>query len=379
MKRRGAAGSRETLPKGAGGIGTAHAVAALQHAIHRYFIWLILSSYVLAAVFPGLGLYFRSAELGAVSLPQGKIAVSLPPLMLAFLLFNAGLGVRTAELSSLLRKPGLLLAGAATNVAAPLAFIASVSLLLASWSNADETQRILAGLALVASMPIAGTSTAWAQNANGNLALSLGLILLSTLCSPILSPLALHAAGFLTTGDYSEDLHELAQSSAGSFLGVWVILPSLLGIATHKLLGERRAASLSPYMKIINSVVLLLLNYSNASLSLPSLVAQPDFDYLAVMVGVVVALCFSMFAAGYLLSRAFRTERAAMASLMFGLGMNNNGAGLVLASLELTDHPGVMLPIICYNLVQHFGASLADRLIARGGFSRPHEERAQTE
>jgi BASS family bile acid:Na+ symporter len=122
-------------------------------------------------------------------------------------------------------------------------------------------------------------------------------------------------------------------------------------------------------VKLANSVVLLLLNYSNASLSLPSLLARPDFDYLAVMLTIVIVLCLSMFAAGYLLSRTFRAERGAMASLMFGLGMNNNGAGLVLASLELTDHAGVMLPIICYNLVQHFAASLADRLIAKGALA----------
>jgi BASS family bile acid:Na+ symporter len=45
---------------------------------------------------------------------------------------------------------------------------------------------------------------------------------------------------------------------------------------------------------------------------------------------------------------------------MFGLGMNNNGAGLVLASLELADDPGVMLPVIFYNLIQHLVASLVD-------------------
>jgi hypothetical protein len=31
---------------------------------------------------------------------------------------------------------------------------------------------------------------------------------------------------------------------------------------------------------------------------------------------------------------------------MFGLGMNNNGAGLALASMTLAAHPRVMLPII---------------------------------
>lgn len=41
---------------------------------------------------------------------------------------------------------------------------------------------------------------------------------------------------------------------------------------------------------------------------------------------------------------------------MYGLGMNNNGTGLVLASLALADHPRVMLPIIFYNLIQHLVA-----------------------
>ena len=45
---------------------------------------------------------------------------------------------------------------------------------------------------------------------------------------------------------------------------------------------------------------------------------------------------------------------------MFGLGMNNNGTGLVLASMALADHPRVLLPIIFYNLVQHLVAGCVD-------------------
>ena len=40
--------------------------------------------------------------------------------------------------------------------------------------------------------------------------------------------------------------------------------------------------------------------------------------------------------------------------------MNNNGAGLVLASMALADHPQVMLPVIFYNLAQHLIASIVD-------------------
>src|SRR3984893_17464838 len=190
--------------------------------------------------YPSLGVRIRSIELGSIDAWRTRITFSLPPAMLAFLLFNAGLGVRTKELAGLLRNPSLLLVGALGNLFVPLAFVVGVNITMKLWHNSDEVQQLLTGLALVASMPIAGASTAWAQNANGNLAMSLGLILLTTLCSPVLTPIVLDTVGFVTTGDYSEDLHELAANGAGGFLAAWVILPSLLG------------------------------NYSNASINLPS-------------------------------------------------------------------------------------------------------------
>jgi BASS family bile acid:Na+ symporter len=72
-----------------------------------------------------------------------------------------------------------------------------------------------------------------------------------------------------------------------------------------------------------------------------------------------------MFAAGYGLARALDATRADTASMMFGLGMNNNGTALVLASTALAEHPQVMLPVILYNLVQHFAASIVDRAASR--------------
>ena len=59
-----------------------------------------------------------------------------------------------------------------------MTFVFVVSYALRLWHNGDETQNILVGLALVASMPIAGSSTAWLQNADGDLTISLRLIIL---------------------------------------------------------------------------------------------------------------------------------------------------------------------------------------------------------
>lgn len=332
----------------------------LAHFIHHYFIWMIVSSYFVAALLPGFGIWIREVDLGSVILLQDKIDVSLPPLMLSLLLFNAGLGVKHQELAQLAHKPQLLLAGLAGNLITPLSFIMGVSLAMALWHNPEEVQHILVGLALVAAMPIAGASTAWAQNANGNLALSLGLVLSTTLLSPLLTPLILHAVGFVTTGDYSEDLHEIAADGVVSFLGVWVVMPSLLGLLMQRIMGERRLASAKSVIKLVNYIILLVLNYSNASLSLPQALSKPDVDFLAVLLAIVVMLCLSAFATGYLVARIFRAGRMNTVSLMFGLGMNNNGTGLVLVSVALSDHPEVMLPIIFYNLVQHLIASLVD-------------------
>jgi BASS family bile acid:Na+ symporter len=341
-------------------------VAGYEHAIRRNLIWIIALSYVMAGVLPGLGLALRSLDLGHVNLFHFRISFLLPPLMLGLLLFNGGLGVKADDLKHVVKRPIILLGGGFANVAVPLAFIVAASIALRLWHNPEESQQILVGLAIVASMPIAGASTAWAQNADGNLALSIGLVLLTTALSPLLTPAVLHAAGFLTTGDYSEDLHEIASKGAVSFIGVWVLLPSLLGVLSRILLSDASMMAATPYLKLTNYATLVLLNYSSASLALPAIISQPDPDFMAAMIVIVLALCAAAFGSGYFLARLCHAGEKDRASLTFGLGMNNNGAGLVLASTLLTDHPEVMLPVIFYTLVQHLMASFVDFSLFRG-------------
>jgi bile acid:Na+ symporter, BASS family len=337
----------------------------LSHLVHKRFLWLMIASYGVAAVLPALGLWIRDVRLGEVTLLGGKTTISLSMMMLASLLLNAGLGVKLSEVRKILGKPRLLGTGLAANLFVPIAFILVVTRGMAGWHNADEVQNILVGLALVASMPIAGSSTAWTQNADGELALSLGMVLFSTLLSPITTPLALHSVGLMATGDYAEDLHELAAGGTGMFLAVCVLGPSLVGIGIRHVVGEGPISAVKAPLKLINSAILLLLNYSNASVSLPQAVTDPDPDFLVLTVGVVVGLCILAFTAGWLIARFQKATASQRTALMFGLGMNNNGTGLVLASMSLADHPRVMLPIIFYNLVQHLIAGIVDRHICQ--------------
>jgi len=233
------------------------------------------------------------------------------------------------------------------------------------WHNSDEVQNLLVGLAFIIAMPIAGSSAAWAQNANGNLGLSLGLILLSTVLSPLTTPIVMLIFSFMTQGDYAEDLQEMARQGTNAFLCLTVVFPSLAGMAFHYIAGEKRTAQIKPLLKLTNFIVLLLLNYSNASTSLPQVVAHPDWDLLVLILLTTTLICTVAFFAGWLVAKVFKTDQSDKAALMFSLGMNNNGTGLVLAATALADHPAVMLPMIFYTLVQQVIAAIIDLKLFR--------------
>jgi BASS family bile acid:Na+ symporter len=278
------------------------------------------------------------------------------------LLGNAGLGIHIHQFRNLLRTPQVLLVGLLANSIVPVAFALCVGVVVRWWHNSDEAECLLIGLGLVAAMPVAGSSTAWSQNANGNVALSVGLVFFSTLFSPWTTPLALHSVSLMTMGGYATALNELAFSIAIPFLLLCVLFPVILGAVLQRALGEVRVASVQPHLKLTNSLILLLLNYSNASISLPSTFADPDWDFLALTMAVITSLCALAFSTGWWVGRCLRVGQAERIALAFGLGMNNNGTGLVLASLVLSDYPRVMLPIICYNLTQHLAAGVMNRL-----------------
>jgi len=338
---------------------------SISHFLHRHLLWFLIAAYVIAVILPVPGLWIRDVSFGEISIFQQRTSASLLMVMLAMLMFNAGLGLKSSDLADLMQKKYLLLAGLAANLIIPIIYIYGMTIAMRLWYEPFEVQYILVGLALVAAMPIAGSSTTWVQNSNGNLALSLGLVFFSIILSPIVTPVTFNIFSEMASEEYEKVLQGLAAYGSGSFLGVWVVLPSLLGIATRLMISKDWQTRGVPYLKLINAIVLLLLNYSNASVSLPQAMAERDFDFLAITLLITTGLCLTLFAAGHGLGRFFKLNRAEELSLMFGLGMNNNGTGLVLASLVLSSYPNIMVPIIFYNLVQHVVAGAVYEVMSR--------------
>src|SRR5262249_11515534 len=109
---------------------------AVAEYVHHRLLAFLGAAYVLAAFFPQLALWIpgvRLASVGGQALPH----VTLPSLLLAFLLLNAGLGVRPDRLRRLLFRPGVLLAGVAANLALPVLFILGTAGTMSLWHNPE--------------------------------------------------------------------------------------------------------------------------------------------------------------------------------------------------------------------------------------------------
>jgi BASS family bile acid:Na+ symporter len=328
----------------------------------RHFLPLLLAAYSLAVVVPDAGVWLFTRPLGTVAVGGAAVRVTPPVILLAVLLWNAGLGTPTGQLRHLARRPWVLATGLAANLVFPVLFIACLAGVLRAWADPGDLTALLVGLGVVASMPIAGSATAWSKKADGDTALSLGLVLGSTLLGPFTTPAVLFVVGRILAGDDAVALRDLAAGGGGAFLLVAVLVPTLAGLLTRRLapwLPERHA----PALKVLNAAVLLLLVYAGAAAALDATLGKTSPDFLAAILGVAVSFCGVAFAAGWLVGKL--TGPGERTALLFGLGMSNNGSGLALAATALSGRPQVLLLIAGYNLVQHLVAGGVDAVRAR--------------
>ncbi|MGI5335998.1 bile acid:sodium symporter family protein [Streptomyces sp. CA-181903] len=331
-------------------------------AAQRWLLGLMLACYVLAGVLPAPGEALRAAALPA---PVGSGELTVPMVLLAVMLFNAGLGVRLAELRVVVRRPVRLVFGVAVNALLPLLVLPLVALALRVWPDQAEAEGLVVGLMLVLAMPIAGGAASWGQNAGGNVPLVVAMVIGSTLLSPLTVPLGMHVAGGLVGPggagalDDTTKVDVIARTGAGVFTLVSVVLPCLLGVLVRMLLGEERVRRVLPAVKAVNLVNILLLCYINAAGALGQALAHPDPDLLVLALVLSGAVCCLAFYCGRWLSCWTRCDRPDGISLTFATGMNNSSAAAVLAACWFSHRPEVLLPILSYSLLQKIVAGAA--------------------
>ena len=351
-------------PSPTGGSDVASGRASLWAAwLHRHFLWFLIGSYALAAVWPRMGLAIRNVTIVD---PSGR-EVHAPMLLLALLLFCAAAVIRWSEFRDLWVKPSVMFLGLAAAWAGPAVFVAVLAPLIMRTGDPESAGGVLVGLALVAAMPVANSSAGWSQNAGGNVALSLAMITLSILLSPIMAPQMLQLMGFVLSDQVTQQIESVVARFSGAEFILWVILPSLAGAAVGSWAGPERIAKVRMWIRLITLIDLLLLNYANAALAMPKVVATETL--LSVTVPMITAAAVSLLGVllAIALARYTSMSGSSRIAMLFALSMKHTGLALVLAGEVLAESPRVILTILLATVLQHIVAATVDWWLQRGG------------
>ncbi|MBN2980866.1 MULTISPECIES: bile acid:sodium symporter family protein [Cohnella] len=209
------------------------------------------------------------------------------------------------------------------------------------------------GCLLLFVLPTGVVSVVWVSIYRGNLALTLSLILIDTLLSPLVVPASL----YVLMGQTVEiQVWEMMQGL------LWmIVLPSLAGMLVNQWTkGKVNAAwgpSLAPFVKIGMFVVVVI----NGSVIAPYF---RRFDnHLAVVVAVTLGTAVVGYLIGWGVSSLLRWNREDSVAMQFNAGMRNISAGAVIAVQYFPA--AVSLPVISGMLFQQLLAALFGYRLAR--------------
>jgi bile acid:Na+ symporter, BASS family len=278
----------------------------------------------------------------------------LVTVMLIEMMVSLGLGLRITELTRVAKDWSLLVqAGLANYVIVP---IATVALLL--WFKADPM--VAAGFLILAVCPGAPFAPACTRIAKGDVAASVGVMVILASSSAIAAPLLLRL--LLPIVSTSESLRIDTAKIVGSLLVVQ-LLPLTAGVCLGfwrpKLAArlEKPARQISAALSLLTAVVILSAHFS--------LLANIR---LVAYVG-MCALLLASWAAGWLLGGSSRGTRKAM---MLTTALRNVGVGLVIAAGNFGG-TGAVTAVLAYGILEIAGTLLLAAGLARQG-SSPDEK-----
>ena len=299
------------------------------------------------------------AALG-ILFPQ-QIGVMKPAVtaLFAFMTFQGALSNTFKQVADVIRKPRLLIIVLALSaVAIPVVAYLLGSLLFGSNPN------IVCGIVIEYSVPVAVSAFMWITMFNGNGALALTIIFISSVISPLTIPLTLK---LLLGASVSVDALSMVRS-----MTIMVALPALLGIivnqTTHGWGAEKLSPALSPACKFAMMVIIMA-----NSTSMSPYVLNMNLQRVGVFF-FILAFALGGFVLGIIVARLLHLPHGDMATVCFSCGMRNISSGAVIASQYF---PGeVVFPVMCGTVFQQLIASFVGRFLQRLDSSNG-EERTQ--
>ncbi|HAO59791.1 MAG TPA: bile acid:sodium symporter family protein [Psychrobacter sp.] len=296
------------------------AIAKASQWIGKTFaIWALLSA-VLGFIFPE---FFAS------------FAKYIVPI-LGIIMFGMGTTLRTEDFVEIIKRPKLVLVG----LLAQFTLMPLIAYVLTVVFKLDPM--IAVGVILVGCCPGGTSSNVITFLAKGDVALSVSITSISTLLAPILTPILLKI--------FAGQLIEIELASMMISITKMVILPILLGLAFHKILGAK--------VQIANDI-LPMVSVLGIAIIIAAVIAVSRDTILTsgLLVFIVVALhnCIG-YLLGYLLAKLSGFSEAQRRAIMVEVGMQNSGLGAALAATYF--NPAASLPSAIFSVWHNFSGAL---------------------
>ncbi|MGI8314949.1 bile acid:sodium symporter family protein [Halobacillus mangrovi] len=273
--------------------------------------------------------------------------VFLVPWIFAVMTFAGSLASNFTDLKKVIRHPvGMLACIGVLHFVMPL-----IALGVGSIIFGEDTYSTI-GLVLSFVIPTGITSLIWVSIYKGNVVLTLSIILVDTLISPLAVPLMMKV--------FVGNAVEMNVQEIMTGLLWMIVIPSLVAMAVNqfakKEMTQRLEANLAPLTKLgIGAVVTI-----NSSAVAPYF---KNINAKLVLVAVVVCLiAMSAYFIGFLTGKLLKLDDESVISLTYNSGMRNISGGAVIAIAYFP--PPVAVPVIVGMLFQQVLASFTGKIFA---------------
>ncbi|GAA4705995.1 bile acid:sodium symporter family protein [Brevibacillus fulvus] len=265
----------------------------------------------------------------------------LSPWIFAFMTFTGSLGSNFSELGKVVKQPLPMLVNL---------LILHVLMPLIAWTAGTllypDDIHTITGYVLAAAIPTGITSFIWVSIYKGDIPLTLSIILIDTLLSPLIVPFSLH---WLVGAEANIDAASIMNG-----LLFMIVIPSVLGMGLNQLTRGKVKTVLGPRLSPFSKTGLSLVVMINASVVSPYL-RQIDSKLIGMAVAVFCIAVLGYWL-GWALSKLFRWKREVVVTLTYNCGMRNISAGAVLAIAYFP--PPVAVPVVLGMLFQQVLASV---------------------
>jgi predicted Na+-dependent transporter len=289
-----------------------------------------------------------SVVLGVLLSVYIKDFTYLIPWIFAFMTFAGSLNSNFKSLSDVVRHPLPIFAAMV---------LLHILMPIWAWGVGHITFQgdifTITGIVLGMAIPTGITSFIWVSIYKGNIPLTLSIILIDTLLSPLIVPYCLS----LLIGERIEmDVLGIMQGLVGM-----IVVPSIMGMLLNQfLIGDvtkKLSATLAPFSKISIGIVVML----NGAVIAPYL-KEINLKLISITL-VVFFIAVTGYVFSFLIGKLIRSDRDTVVSLTFSGGMRNISAGAVIAVTYFP--PAVAVPVVVGMLFQQIIASFTGYFMGR--------------